>query len=153
MQRSIAAVLFLASTVMLGFAPCQAQDAKKTKKQPIATKQVSSLMQVKLDKSKAILESLALENYKAIAENARGLRLLSLESGWNVIQSPEYAKQSSEFKRSCDVIAEAAEQKDLGRATLGYVALTVRCIECHIYLRKQRSSNGEKKKNDPTTQK
>jgi hypothetical protein len=100
-------------------------------------------MQLKLDKSKALLEALALEDYKAIAKNSRGLRLLSLESGWNVIQTPEYAKQSSEFKRSTDLITEAAEQSDLGRATLGYVALTVRCVECHIYLRKQRSGNGD----------
>ena len=153
MQRSIAAALLLASTVMLGLATCQAQDTKETKKQPIATKQISSLMQLKLDKSKAILEGLALENYQTIAENSRGLRLLSLESGWNVIQTNEYAKQSSEFKRSCDVITEAAKQKDLGRATLGYVALTVRCVECHIYLRKQRSSKGDKKRVDKATQK
>lgn len=59
MQRSIAAALLLASTVMLGLATCQAQDTKETKKQPIATKQISSLMQLKLDKSKAILEGLA----------------------------------------------------------------------------------------------
>jgi hypothetical protein len=144
MQRSIAATLFLASTMILGFAPCRAQDTAESEKQPIATKQISSLMQMKLDKSKAILEGLALEDYKAIAENARGLHLLSLESGWNVIQTPEYTKQSSEFKRSCDVIAEAAEQHDLGRATLGFVALTVRCVECHIYLRKQRSGGGKK---------
>ena len=44
-------------------------------------------MQMKLDKSKAILEALAMEDYKAIAKNSRALRLLSLESGWNVIQT------------------------------------------------------------------
>lgn len=86
-----------------------------------------------------------MEDYKSIARNSRALRLLSLESGWNVIQTPEYTKQSSEFKRSTDLITEAAEKHDLGRATLGYVALTVRCVECHIYLRQQRSGKGDNK--------
>ena len=142
MQRPIALVLFLAFSVLLNNVPCQGQDAAKADETP-ANKQITSLMQMKLDKSKALLEALAMEDYKAIAKNSRALRLLSLESGWNVIQTPEYANQSNEFKRSTDLITEAAEQKDLGRATLGYVALTVRCVECHIYLRKQRTGNGD----------
>ena len=38
------------------------------------------------------------------------------------------------------LIVDAAEEKDLGRATLGYVALTVRCVECHSYMRRQRKN-------------
>lgn len=143
MQRSIALLMLLASTALLTSAPCQGQDRTPTTNEATTTKQITSLMQLKLDKSKAILEGLALEDYKAIASNARSLRLLSLESGWNVIQTPEYTKQSSEFKRATDLITEAAEKKDLGRATLGYVALTVRCVECHIYLRQQGAGKGE----------
>ena len=146
MQRSIALTILLASIVSLGSLSCPAQDAAQADKKAVATKQISSLMQMKLDKSKAILEGLAMEDYKAIASNSRALRLLSLESGWNVIQTPEYTKQSGEFKRATDLITEAAEKKDLGRATLGYVALTVRCVECHIYLREHQSGKGAKKK-------
>lgn len=138
MPRILATALILGS-ILIVIPHTNAQDDAATKKQPVAKKQIASLMQLKLDKSKAVLEALALEDYKAIAKHARELRLLSLESGWNVIQTPEYAKQSSEFKRSCDLIAEAAEKKDLGRATLGYVSLTVRCVECHIYLREQQT--------------
>lgn len=148
MRRFLTLALFLASSVLLNPNKCQGQDAIETDKELIPKKQITSLMQMKLDKSKALLEALAMEDYKAIAKNSRGLRLLSLESGWNVIQTPEYTKQSSEFKRSTDLITEAAEQRDLGRATLGYVALTVRCVECHIYLRKQRSGNGENDSGD-----
>ena len=92
---------------------------------------ISPLMQMKLDKSKTILEGLALEDYDKIGKNARSLKLLSLESGWNVIQTEEYATQSRDFRRTCDLIAKAAADKDVGRAALGYVALTVRCVECH----------------------
>ena len=94
---------------------------------------------MKLDKSKAILEGLTLEDYDKIARNARSMKLLSLESGWNVLQTEEYRSQSRDFRRTCDMMAEAAEQKDISRTALGYVAMTVRCVECHSYMRKHRA--------------
>ena len=102
---------------------------------------ISPLMQLKLEKSKLILEGLALEDFEKIATQARSLKLLSMESGWNVIQTQEYATQSRDFRRTCDLIAEAAEEKDMGRAALGYVAMTVRCVECHAYMRKHQSAS------------
>ncbi|MEM8665987.1 MAG: hypothetical protein AAGG48_00620 [Planctomycetota bacterium] len=99
---------------------------------------VDPLMQLKLETSKKILEGLALEDYDMIAKNARSLKLLSLEAGWNVIQTEEYATQSRDFRRSCDLIEKAAKEKEIGRAALGYVALTVRCVECHSYMRQHR---------------
>ena len=106
--------------------------------EPNDTHVVSPLMQMKLEKSKAILEGLTLEDYGAVAKNSRALRLLSMEAGWKVIQTEKYAAQSSDFRRATDIITEAAEDKDISRATLGYVALTVRCVECHSYMRKHR---------------
>ncbi len=99
---------------------------------------LTPLMHMKLDKAKTILEGLTLEDFDKISANARSLRLLSMESGWNVIQTKEYAIQSQDFRRSTDLIVEAAADKDIHRAALGYVALTVRCIECHSYMRKHR---------------
>jgi hypothetical protein len=66
------------------------------------------------------------------------MKLLSMESGWNVIQTKEYTTQSRDFRRTCDLISEAAAEKDMSRAALGYVAMTVRCVECHTYMRKHR---------------
>ena len=102
-----------------------------------ASTQLTPLMRMKLDKSKEILEGLTVENFDQIARNARSLKLLSMESGWNVLQTEEYANQSRDFRRTCDLIETAARDKDMGRAALGYVALTVRCVECHSYMRKQ----------------
>lgn len=112
--------------------PAEAADA-----QPRADK-VLPLMQLKLEKSKKILEGLALEDYEMIGKNARSLKLLSLEAGWNVIQTKEYETQSRDFRRTCDLIAKAAADKEVGRAALGYVALTVRCVECHAYMRQHK---------------
>ena len=102
-----------------------------------ARRPLRPVMQLKLDYSKEVLEGLALEDYEKIAKNAQKLGLLSLESGWQMLQTEEYVKQSLEFRRTANVITEAARENNLERAALGYVALTVRCIECHGYLRKQ----------------
>ncbi len=102
------------------------------------------LMQMKLDKSKEILEGLTLEDFDKIGRNARSLRLLSTESGWNVVQTEEYATQSRDFQRTCDLISEAAKEKDISRATLGYVAMTVRCVECHAYMRKHKAESSKR---------
>lgn len=106
---------------------------------------LTPLMQLKLDKAKAILEGLTMENYDSVASNAKSLKLLSMEAGWNVMQTEEYATQSREFRRASDMIAEAALEKDISRATLGYVSLTTRCVECHTYMRKHRTKAIETK--------
>ena len=135
MKYPIAALLFaLVIAIAYGAKNFAADPPETPKNNP-----VSALMQMKLERSKSILEALAMEDFDAISRNARALRLLSLESGWNVRQSEEYATQSREFRRATDMIASAAEEKDLSRATLGYIGLTVRCVECHSFLRKQKS--------------
>lgn len=107
------------------------------------SKRVKPLMQMKLEKAKKILEALALEDYDQIGRNARQLKLLSLESGWNVLQTEEYATQSRDFQRATSMISEAAKDRDIGRAALGYVSLTVRCVECHRYVRGQQNASVE----------
>jgi len=116
----------------------QASDGSQTAETPPT--RLNALMQSKLEKAKLILEGLTLEDYDKIASNASQLKLLSMESGWNVLQTEEYEAQSDDFRRTVDLIAAAAKDKDVNRATLGYVALTVRCVECHSYIRKKQAS-------------
>jgi hypothetical protein len=96
---------------------------------------------MKLERSKLILEGLALEDHEKIAINAKALGLLSLESGWQVIQTAEYERQSESFRRAARLIADGAGDQDISRATLGYLDLTVRCVECHSYMRKHRKQS------------
>ena len=100
---------------------------------------IQPVMKHKLDRAKNILEGLTMEDHQKVASNARGLKLLSLEAGWRTLQTKEYELQSADFRRACDMIAKAADQKDTQRAALAYVALTVRCVECHTYIRQQDS--------------
>ncbi len=126
LATAAALAMFLIATTVHGQQP-----ANKT------APPLRSVMQLKLEYSKQILEGLALEDYDKITKNSQALSLLSLESGWNILQTEEYVTQSREFRRTADLITDASRDKNLERAALGYVALTVRCIECHGYLRKK----------------
>jgi len=136
MQRRLIPVLCV-TVVVLGIAfvaqksSLRAQDATTE-----PGKAVKPLMQMKLDNAKAILEGLTLEDYESVASNARQLKLLSMESGWNVLQTGTYRRHSEAFRENADLIVEAAEDRDINAAALGYVAMTVRCVECHNYMRK-----------------
>ncbi|MEZ6133991.1 MAG: hypothetical protein R3C53_03675 [Pirellulaceae bacterium] len=98
--------------------------------------QLKLFMRQKLEHSKTVLEALSTENYQQLATSAQALSLLSLESNWNTITTPEYIEQSADFRRACQTIKSAAEEKNVDRAALGFVDLTVRCVECHKYLRR-----------------
>jgi hypothetical protein len=98
---------------------------------------LKSFMQLKLDHTKEIMEGLATEDYEKIAKGAQALNALSLQSSWNAHTTMEYLDQSSDFRRSIHVLTKAAHEQNLDRAALGYVSLTVQCIECHRYLRQK----------------
>ena len=96
---------------------------------------LDSFMQLKLEHSKEILEGLVTEDYEMVAKGAQSLTALSLESAWNVYSTKTYLQQSSDFRRSLQVVKDAAKEKNVDRAALGYVNLTVQCLECHRFLR------------------
>ncbi len=135
MNRSITMAIATIVVGTIGLSSWQlfGQPPKQT-----GAEKLKPFMQRKLDHAKDVLEGLATEDFEKIAKNAQSLSLLSLEADWNVITTEEYLEQSSDFRRAVNVITEAAREKDVNRAALGYVNLTVRCVECHSYLRKNK---------------
>ena len=97
--------------------------------------QVQDFMQVKLQHSQAVLEGLTIEDFDLIAKNAQDISLLSQAAAWQVLQTAEYVQHSSEFRRSADALRDAAKKKNLDGAALHYVDMTLKCINCHKYVR------------------
>ena len=96
---------------------------------------LSFIMQRKLDNAHGILEALITEDYEGLEDSAGAILKLSEESAWFVIQSPEYNERSTSFRRSVSEIQAAAKEKNLDRAALGYVDMTLKCVQCHHYMR------------------
>jgi len=107
---------------------------------------LNSFMEMKLEHAKAILEGLATEDFEQIARASQALTALSLESSWNAHTTIEYLDHSADFRRALNVVTSAAREENLDRAALGYVNMTVQCIECHRYLRVKHNSDATKSK-------
>jgi hypothetical protein len=96
---------------------------------------VGVFMKAKLDHMKRVVEGLALEDYNVIAKHAQELSLISQATNWEVLQTPEYRRQSTEFRRTADGLRDAAQKKNLDGATLAFVEMTMKCVQCHKYVR------------------
>lgn len=99
---------------------------------------VGTFMRAKLEHSKKLLEGLALEDFDLIAQQSQDLSLLSQATNWQVLNTAEYLEQSAEFRRTADALTQAAKEKNLDGAALRYVDLTMKCVNCHKYVRKVR---------------
>jgi len=97
------------------------------------------LMEQKLRMSNSILEGLVRREFRLIGSGAKSLHLLSTESGWNVLQSAQYAEHSREFRQATKKLVAAAKEKNIDRATIGYTSLVFQCVECHSYMQRQKS--------------
>lgn len=96
---------------------------------------VKTFMQAKLEHSKNVLSGLATEDFDMIAKDSQQLTLLSLDADWQVLQTPEYAQLSLDFRRLSQSLTDSAKKKNLDGATIAYVGLTFKCVECHKYIR------------------
>jgi hypothetical protein len=97
--------------------------------------QVAVFMRAKLGHSQNVLEGLALEDFDLIGRGAHDLSLASQASSWQVLQTEDYARQSAEFRRSCDSLRSAAKAKNLDGAALAWMEVTMKCVQCHKYVR------------------
>ncbi|MDR3633013.1 MAG: hypothetical protein P4L84_04200 [Isosphaeraceae bacterium] len=98
----------------------------------------AEFMRQKLEFSKKVLEGLTLEDYDAIAKNARALKLLSEAAEWEVPTIPnanEYIALTTEFQKAADDLRMKAKEKNIDGATLAYLRLTMNCVSCHRFVR------------------
>ena len=98
----------------------------------------TTFMRAKLWQANKLFEGVMTEDFDAIARHCEQLNLLSHEAAWNVIQTPTYRRYSEEFRRLTDDTAQAAKDKNLDAATLGYIEMTIKCAKCHTYSRRTR---------------
>jgi hypothetical protein len=98
---------------------------------------VGEFMRAKLRHSQDVLEGLTLEDFDKIARGAQELALASQASSWQVLQTEDYARQSTEFRRSCDSLRSAAKAGNLDGAALAWMEVTMKCVQCHKYVRGQ----------------
>ena len=96
---------------------------------------VAAFMRAKLGHAQNVLEGLAVEDFDLIDKGAQDLALASQAASWQVLQTEDYARHSDEFRRSCNALRTAAKARNLDGAALAWMEVTMKCIQCHKYVR------------------
>jgi hypothetical protein len=94
------------------------------------------LMRAKLKHAQAVLEGLAVGDFKAIAAAADELVRVSQAAEFlNAYKSREYEVQINIFRRAAQTMSKKAGDRNLDGVTLAYVDMTMTCLKCHQYTR------------------
>lgn len=120
-------MIIMAAVALVAFNQSSAQP-----KIPMSTKE---FMREKLEHAQKVLEAIALEDFDTALARARKLSAMTQDVKWQAFQNPDYVQFSDAFRRNADSLAAAARQKNIDGATLGYVRLTMSCVECHKFVR------------------
>jgi len=107
-------------------------------------------MRLKLFFAQGILEGITTENYPLIATNSYKLKHFSQSPAWDLRKAPEYRRLTTDFQRSVDAVARAADKGNVDGATVAYFQLTTSCVTCHKYLRGAEMSSLNTKPKTPT---
>lgn len=92
-------------------------------------------MRQKLQASSRILEGLATEDMELVAAGAREMNRMSTAEKWRVSNSALYRQFSEDFQRNTADLIKAAEDKNLDKSALKWIAATMNCIDCHRFVR------------------
>ena len=93
------------------------------------------VMRDKLTHTQKILEAIMVSDYDALDRESAALVRATELPAWSVLKSPEYLRQSAAFVSAIQDLREAARARDLDRATLEYMSLTLTCFQCHKHMK------------------
>jgi hypothetical protein len=134
--------MLLGTTWLLQVPPsCADEDTKPAKKAAEKEKPgvkktlLRAFMRKKLAASQSVLEGLAVEDFDLIAEGAKQLKITATAAEFMVSNDPLYIEHADDFRRVVNKLAVAAKEKRLDGATLGYMDMTMNCVECHKHVR------------------
>lgn len=133
--RWLMALLLVGTTTLLTVNNGLAKPASDESDQSL-----SAFMRKKLDASSKILEGITTEDKQLIMDGADTLLTMSKAEMWNVIADEDYREFNHEFRSSVRKLRAAAEKDNLDNATLQWMDTVKSCVECHKYVRAQRTT-------------
>ncbi len=130
MWKTLITVATLAlMTATLGMHPTRGGDNQEPEKQG------SVWMKQKLGASQNILGGLTKADFDAIRMNAESMLFVGYLEKWVRADTPGYQNMMRDFEYANKALVRASREKNLDAATLGYVQLTLSCVNCHKVVR------------------
>ncbi len=105
----------------------------------LALKSTQVLMQDKLSHAQSILRGVAMEDFQSIVKDTEMLAMIAKAASWYNTDSPDYMRYFKNFEESVAFLEGNAKSKNLEGVAMGYVRLTLSCMQCHNFVREHRS--------------
>ena len=105
---------------------------------PSQTPELKSVMREKLGHAQRMLEAVVTSDWVSLETHSRELERLTDDPRWAVLKFPEYARYGRAFILAVRDLHRAAAQRDLEKTPQAYIAVTLRCVDCHRYLARER---------------
>jgi cytochrome c556 len=99
---------------------------------------VEALMKAKAGYAHRLLDAVVLGELDTIRDQAFRLKAVAETADWNVMSTPEYARETEAFVLAADRLLQSAASKNPEAAALAYVEVTLSCVRCHRYVRTHR---------------
>lgn len=93
-------------------------------------------MRMKLNYTQNILEGLTTRDFGLIISGAEEVERITQAEAWNSNDFADYQKISEELRDAAEHLKKAGQKSNLEAAALRYFELTLKCMDCHQYLRK-----------------
>jgi hypothetical protein len=105
---------------------------------------LEQFMRQKLEACGNILEGLTSEDSDLVLDGAKTLNEMSKAEKWHVKNDVLYRQLSNEFQRTTKGLVDAAQERKFDTAALRWMDTTMKCLECHRFVRGTRVA-GDKK--------
>jgi hypothetical protein len=102
------------------------------------TAATARVMRQKLVDAQGVMAAVVTSNWAELDRRSKALAKATEDPAWLVLRTPEYAKQGEAFLRAVNDLLDTAARRDADGAPLAYVALTMRCVQCHRYVARAR---------------
>ncbi len=125
--------------------PCIATSQDRAEKKVVTPAiEQATFMRRKLEASNQILEGLVTEDSELVVKGAKILVEMCAAEKWQVKHDVMYKQYSAEFQQAAKKLVESAEKDNFDAATLKWIDTTMKCIECHKFVRGTRLAGDAK---------
>jgi hypothetical protein len=94
---------------------------------------VEALMKAKAGYAHRLLDAVVLGDLETVRDQAFRLKAVAETADWNVMDTPEYVRETESFLDAVNRLHTAAGE-GVESAALAYVQVTLSCVHCHRYV-------------------
>jgi len=93
------------------------------------------LMKQKLAATHGLLDGIISQDLESLKKHADLLKSISRVSTWHKSDSEMFMSYARSFQNAADFLVTSAQEKNQEGVALGYVRVTLECMQCHNFVR------------------